>query len=743
MSRAYASPSSTSAPSASTSAVGTTSPALSSANASPTSAAALQGSAGNTAVQEQLRGSGNLGTPVAQSANPEVAGRTPEDLAADLKRRIADYWAVVPDLQEIGESQVEAERSWLARRGVFGLVIDALTPGKAPEAGRWEGVLARWEGVDQQLEAAMSTSADALSTLGSLAAAGISAFDAAAQAQAEATAGFQSYLGNFTQSAHTLGTVADVGRDISFAAAVGVAVVAAAPVVAGAASATATAAGASSGTAAACGTTAAVLSAADIGMGIEGGGRAVAAAASEGIDVLEGGEFEGDKVIDEAVAGANRGVIDGVLGLLGAGIEKAIAPAVSKLTGGLLGASGSKLASTTVSGGLSGGVSGGLTGALDGGVSAGLEGGDLGDVGDAMQRGLIVGALSGALLGGAGSALGSLWTPQTADELLRLDPEAFAARYAEILAAMTPEERARFDRHLQGRRFVDRKDYLESEAAHASGASEMPPEHRYGADKFADWSEAAAYTDGLAAEGLPMTRADLEQAHALAARNLNPEKVEPGKVRTPSIESSGRAVRGEHLRAGSHVLSPEQLAAVKANPHIGLLSTGNEASLLTPEQAAAGFGAGEVTYPLHSEVQSRLDEFFAWYGETRGTLDPVAFAAQAQQQLVSIHPFGDGNGRVTRLVMDHALQSEGLPPSLLADTSLDLFSTPQRWAEEVRAGVLETYTLAASHAAAFNDAMARGDRLIAAARWGALLGLTGGATQNETLHDQGETSHAK
>ncbi len=740
MSRSYTSPATSTAPAVDTSSPShaTAAQSLSAASSSPSSAAALQSSAGNAAVQEQLRSGGALGASVAMSGNPEVAGRTPEALAADLKGRIADYWAVVPHMAQIGEAQAASERRWVEGRGVLGLFIDMFNPSELPDAGRWEGALARWDDVNAGLEAAMAvpSTPEALSTLGSLSERALLEFDGAAQAQANLADEFQSYLGGFAGSAQCVAGVTEVGRDIAFAAAVGIAVVVAAPVVAGAAAGTATAAGLSTGAAAAVGTGATVLASAGIGAGIEGGGRAIGAVASEGLDVLDGDEFEAEKVLDEGVAGAERGAMDGVLSLVGAGVEKAIAPAVSKATAGVVGQGGSRLASAAVAGGLSGGASGGLTGAIDGGVSAALEGGDLGEVGDAMQRGLIVGALTGALLGSAGGAWASRWTPEALEELLRLDPEAFAARYAEILASMTPEERASFEQHLQGRRFVDKKDYLPAEQDYASGVSDMPPEHRYGIDKYEDWSEAAAYTDGLAAEGRPMTQADLENAHALAARGLATKKVVAGEIRGPDEEGNVLiASGGRGFRKAWSALSPEEQGAIRENPHLKLSEADPLTPLLSDDEREAGYVAGLVFYPSGDSVVARLDDFFAWYSKSWGSMDPVSFAALAQKRLISIHPFGDGNGRVTRLVMDHALQAQGLPPALVSDPNLDLLSRDARWEAEVRAGVLDTYHLAAGYADTYNAAVLSGDARRAAGLRGLLLGLTGRADLDEQTHE--------
>ena len=70
-----------------------------------------------------------------------------------------------------------------------------------------------------------------------------------------------------------------------------------------------------------------------------------------------------------------------------------------------------------------------------------------------------------------------------------------------------------------------------------------------------------------------------------------------------------------------------------------------------------------------------------------GGIDPIEIAARAQRWLVSIHPFSDGNGRVTRFVMDLILQSYGLPAPLLEDMNDDIEATEGHWANELGAGL--------------------------------------------------------
>jgi len=65
--------------------------------------------------------------------------------------------------------------------------------------------------------------------------------------------------------------------------------------------------------------------------------------------------------------------------------------------------------------------------------------------------------------------------------------------------------------------------------------------------------------------------------------------------------------------------------------------------------------------PAPLELDLLLDEYFAWLRRAWKTLHPVILAALVHLKLVTIHPFGDGNGRVSRIAMNFVLFRKGFP----------------------------------------------------------------------------------
>ena len=58
-------------------------------------------------------------------------------------------------------------------------------------------------------------------------------------------------------------------------------------------------------------------------------------------------------------------------------------------------------------------------------------------------------------------------------------------------------------------------------------------------------------------------------------------------------------------------------------------------------------------------VTKEMEDFFIWYETNKNKLHPVVLAAELHERLVTIHPFIDGNGRTSRLVMNLILLQNG------------------------------------------------------------------------------------
>lgn len=65
--------------------------------------------------------------------------------------------------------------------------------------------------------------------------------------------------------------------------------------------------------------------------------------------------------------------------------------------------------------------------------------------------------------------------------------------------------------------------------------------------------------------------------------------------------------------------------------------------------------------PSPTEINPLLRQFFKWYIANKGKLHPVELAALIHLKFVTIHPFFDGNGRISRLMMNFILKRSNFP----------------------------------------------------------------------------------
>ncbi|KAA3639572.1 MAG: helix-turn-helix domain-containing protein [Bacteroidetes bacterium] len=64
-------------------------------------------------------------------------------------------------------------------------------------------------------------------------------------------------------------------------------------------------------------------------------------------------------------------------------------------------------------------------------------------------------------------------------------------------------------------------------------------------------------------------------------------------------------------------------------------------------------------------VPKMMEDYFTHYQNIKDQIHPIIVAAEMHERLVSIHPFIDGNGRTSRLVMNVILMQHGYPITYL------------------------------------------------------------------------------
>ena len=84
--------------------------------------------------------------------------------------------------------------------------------------------------------------------------------------------------------------------------------------------------------------------------------------------------------------------------------------------------------------------------------------------------------------------------------------------------------------------------------------------------------------------------------------------------------------------------------------------------------------------PVPSEMYYQIKDFFSNLN-FKFDLNPIELAAWTHAEFVKIHPFVDGNGRTSRLIMNYQLMKHGfLPISVNKEDKLDYFNFLEEYA---------------------------------------------------------------
>lgn len=69
----------------------------------------------------------------------------------------------------------------------------------------------------------------------------------------------------------------------------------------------------------------------------------------------------------------------------------------------------------------------------------------------------------------------------------------------------------------------------------------------------------------------------------------------------------------------------------------------------------------KAKFPSGDQVFGLVVDFFKWYNLVKSKINPVEVAAMVHLKFVSIRPFGNGNGRISRLMTNCVLDESNYP----------------------------------------------------------------------------------
>lgn len=152
------------------------------------------------------------------------------------------------------------------------------------------------------------------------------------------------------------------------------------------------------------------------------------------------------------------------------------------------------------------------------------------------------------------------------------------------------------------------------------------------------------------------------------------------RAETALVVEKGITVQGksltEHLEATNHVEALEYVKTLVGKKRQDITEQDildiNRLILNKIEAANAGryrtqharLTETDVILPNPAKIPELMGEFMAWL-VGRNFDHIVKIGAEAHFKLVSIHPFSDGNGRTSRLLMNLLFMQQGYPPAIV------------------------------------------------------------------------------
>jgi Fic family protein len=154
------------------------------------------------------------------------------------------------------------------------------------------------------------------------------------------------------------------------------------------------------------------------------------------------------------------------------------------------------------------------------------------------------------------------------------------------------------------------------------------------------------------------------------------------RAETALVVEKGITVQGktlvEHLEARNHAAAVDFIneLAARTKPtdisedtildiHRHILKGIDDSNAGRYRSVPVRVQGSRTVFPNYMRVPDRMAEFIAELHEVAKTEHPVVVAAFAHFRLVSIHPFVDGNGRTSRLLMNLILGQTGYPPAII------------------------------------------------------------------------------
>ncbi|MEM3369602.1 MAG: Fic family protein [Candidatus Micrarchaeia archaeon] len=163
----------------------------------------------------------------------------------------------------------------------------------------------------------------------------------------------------------------------------------------------------------------------------------------------------------------------------------------------------------------------------------------------------------------------------------------------------------------------------------------------------------------LTTEGVPITKEDAGLAYKFFGRNIKEVRDENLKVALDMINGLRYVRDSKRGISKDFILKLHKIVMAEykdKNP--GKLRNRQAYIYLKSYDAIE-----EIRFrpPTPNKIETKVDEIVRWYNANVGKLNAVELAALLHLRIYMIHPFNDGNKRISRLLLNKALFDSGYP----------------------------------------------------------------------------------
>ncbi len=207
--------------------------------------------------------------------------------------------------------------------------------------------------------------------------------------------------------------------------------------------------------------------------------------------------------------------------------------------------------------------------------------------------------------------------------------------------------------------YLSKQELIEAEKRRRRYAQKMKKLGKAGTEERDEIDAINFVYTTLSTEGVPITRQDAELAYRFSQHNAK-------SLRDENLRVALDMVRGLRFVKGSKpgltnnlVLEIHRIIMAEYKEKNPGAFRRKQAYIYLKSYAQVE----EIGFrpPAPDEIEKKLDELVFWYNENMGKLNALELAAILHLRVYSIHPFDDGNKRVSRLLLNKALFDSGYP----------------------------------------------------------------------------------